>query len=58
MDRPRPRRLRRDGQHTLYVLDEPTGGLHRLVAAGNTVVVIERTAAGALWRLLAACSSG
>ena len=44
---------RREGQHTLYVLDEPTVGLHmadveklirvlqRLVTAGNTVVVIE-----------------
>jgi excinuclease ABC subunit A len=44
---------RREGQHTLYVLDEPTVGLHmadveklvkvlqRLVNAGNTVVVIE-----------------
>jgi excinuclease ABC subunit A len=44
---------RREGQHTVYVLDEPTVGLHmadverlvkvlqRLVDAGNTLVVIE-----------------
>ena len=48
-----PRPGARGGQHTLYVLDEPTVGLHmadveklirvlhRLVDAGNTVVVIE-----------------
>jgi excinuclease ABC subunit A len=52
-DAPGVDRARRAGQHTLYVLDEPTVGLHmadveklvrvlqRLVDAGNTVVVIE-----------------
>jgi excinuclease ABC subunit A len=47
------RRLRQKPKHTLYVLDEPTVGLHmadvekllhvlhRLVAAGNTAVVVE-----------------
>ena len=52
IDAPDPRR-RGNGQHTLYVLDEPTVGLHmadveklirvlhRLVDAGNTVVLIE-----------------
>jgi excinuclease ABC subunit A len=52
--RPEPRRaLRQGARHTLYVLDEPTVGLHmadveklihvlhRLVAAGNTAVVVE-----------------
>ena len=50
---PPGRGLGRGGSHTLYVLDEPTVGLHmadveklirvlhRLVDAGNTVVVIE-----------------
>ena len=50
---PHARRGRAASQHTLYVLDEPTVGLHmadveklirvlhRLVDAGNTVVVIE-----------------
>ncbi|HUA23938.1 MAG TPA: excinuclease ABC subunit UvrA [Steroidobacteraceae bacterium] len=52
--RPEPRQAPRQGaRHTLYVLDEPTVGLHmadveklihvlhRLVAAGNTAVVVE-----------------
>ena len=51
--RPSPGRLRPGPRHTLYVLDEPTVGLHmadveklihvlhRLVDAGNTAVVVE-----------------
>jgi excinuclease ABC subunit A len=50
---PEPRPGPRQARHTLYVLDEPTVGLHmadveklihvlhRLVAAGNTAVVVE-----------------
>ncbi|MGC8520680.1 MAG: excinuclease ABC subunit UvrA [Steroidobacteraceae bacterium] len=50
---PRPPGVPRAGKHTLYVLDEPTVGLHmadveklihvlhRLVDAGNTAVVVE-----------------
>ena len=53
LDAPGRDMAERSGAHTLYVLDEPTVGLHmadvekllrvlqRLVAAGNTVVVIE-----------------
>jgi len=52
-DAPGLEQARREGAHTLYVLDEPTVGLHmadvgklllvlqRLVDTGNTVVVIE-----------------
>ena len=57
MDAPGRDFAERSGQHALYVLDEPTVGLHmadvekllhvlqRLVAAGNTVVVIEHNLA-------------